>query len=352
MPPDGSFMRIATYGRGIWELPQIEFVGAVLTDDKRSCDHDGVLDNGEKGSLRITLKNQGREVENVAVTVTSSNPAVTFPHGNTIQFPGMERNGSGTGSITVALQGAAPVDSTDFNISISAPEIGLTSGFNVVSTHRLNYDEAPAASTTETVEGSVSGWTVTGGAPESPNINSWQRRALSPLNHVWWGPDNNGQIDDVRGSLPDEQSLISPAMHVGTDPLTLSFRHRFSFENGGWDGGVIEISTDDGVSWADIGTAAYNGSTNASTLSPLGTNRKAFVNRMLGWPDFTSVNLNLGTAFAGKDIKIRFRIGADDSTGAPGWDVDDISVGGITNKPFTALVPNACTVKPGDRDDD
>ena len=26
MPPDGSFMRIATYGRGIWELSQIELV--------------------------------------------------------------------------------------------------------------------------------------------------------------------------------------------------------------------------------------------------------------------------------------------------------------------------------------
>ncbi|MBZ5525774.1 MAG: hypothetical protein LAP21_26430 [Acidobacteriia bacterium] len=352
MPPDGSFIRIATYGRGIWELPQIDFVGAMLTDDKRSCDHDGVLDNGETGSLKITLKNQGRDVEHVAVTVTSSNPAVTFPRGNSIQFPGMERNGTRTASITVALKGAAPVDSTDFHITISAPELGLPGGLNFVSTHRINYDEQPSASTTESVEGSGSGWTIAGGATESPNVNSWQRRALSPLDHVWSGPDNNGQIDDLKGSLPDEQSLISPSMHVGTDPFTLSFRHRFSFENGGWDGGAIEISTDDGASWADIGTAAYNGSTNGSTSSPLGTNRRAFVNRMVGWPDFANVSLNLGTAFAGQDVRIRFRIGADDSTGAPGWDVDDIAVGGITNKPFSALVPNACTVKPGDRDDD
>jgi photosystem II stability/assembly factor-like uncharacterized protein len=352
MPPDGSFMRIATYGRGIWELPQIEFVRAVLTDDKRSCDHDGVLDSGETGSLRITLKNQGREVEHISLTVTSSNPAVTFPRGNTVQFPGLERNGSGTGSIRVALTGTAPVDSTDFHITINAPDLGLPSGLNIVSTHRLNYDERPAASTTETVEGSSLGWTIAGNGTEPPNVNSWQRRALSPLNHVWWGPDNNGQIDDVKGSLPDEQSLISPSMHVGTDPLTISFRHRFSFENGGWDGGVIEISSDNGGTWSDIGNPAYNGSTNAITTTPLGTNRRAFVNRMVGWPDFANVSLNLGTAFAGNDVKIRFRIGADDSTGAPGWDVDDISVGGITNQPFSALVPNACTVKPGDRDDD
>ena len=59
MPPDGSFMRIATYGRGIWELPQIELVSATLADDGASCDRDGVLDNGETGQLTITLMNQG-----------------------------------------------------------------------------------------------------------------------------------------------------------------------------------------------------------------------------------------------------------------------------------------------------
>ncbi len=36
MPPDGGFIRIATYGRGIWELPQLELVSAELTDDVTS----------------------------------------------------------------------------------------------------------------------------------------------------------------------------------------------------------------------------------------------------------------------------------------------------------------------------
>ena len=33
MPPDGGFMRIATYGRGIWELSQIELVDTTLADE-------------------------------------------------------------------------------------------------------------------------------------------------------------------------------------------------------------------------------------------------------------------------------------------------------------------------------
>jgi hypothetical protein len=144
-------------------------------------------------------------------------------------------------------------------------------------------------------------------------------------------------------------------LRVGTDPLTISFSHRFSFESGGWDGGVIEVSTDNGATWTDVGTGAYNGVTNTLTASPIGASRPAFVNRSTNWPNFAGASLNLGTAFANKDIKLRFRIGADESTGAPGWDIDDISVTGLTNTPFTSLVPNVCTVKPhgqGGHDDD
>ena len=197
------------------------------------------------------------------------------------------------------------------------------------------------ASATESVESANNGWTIAGGATTSPNIAAWQRRALSPTEHVWWGPDNNGQRDGERADGPDEQTLVSPTMHVGTGPLVISFRHRFSFENGGWDGGVVEISTDNGGSWSDIGASAYNGSTNAFTTAPIGVNRPAFVNRMVGWPNFAAVTLNLGGAYANQAVKIRFRIGADESVGAPGWEIDDIGVSGITDTPFTALVPKA-----------
>jgi hypothetical protein len=63
------------------------------------------------------------------------------------------------------------------------------------------------------------------------------------------------------------------------------------------------------------------------------------------WPAYTTVTLNPVAGYSNQDVLVRFRVGADDSTGAPGWDIDDITVTGITNTPFTALVPNAgvCT---------
>jgi len=353
MPPDGGFMRIATYGRGIWELPQLELVSAALSDDGRSCDGDGVVDNGETGDLTVTLKNQGgNNVDHVTLTLTSSNPHVTFPNGNVAHFPPVQKYGESTGSIRVAVDGASGLESTDFQIGIEAPELGLPGALTVVSTHRVNYDEQLAASATESVESPNTGWTATGDATTSPNIAAWQRRALSPTQHVWWGPDNNGQTDGVKADAPDEQALVSPAMHVGTGPLVISFDHRFAFEStvtGGvrfnWDGGVIEISTNGGGTWTDIGASAYNGSTATLTDAPIGAGRPAFINRSTGWPDFSTVTLNLGTAYQNQDVKLRFRIGADSSTGNPGWDIDNVSVSGITNTPFTALAPEAsvCT---------
>jgi hypothetical protein len=345
MPPDGSFMRIATYGRGIWELSQIELVNTTLTDDGTSCDRDGVLDNGETGTLSLTFANQGpNNLNQIELSVSSSNPHVTFPNGNTVRFPPLQKQGESTGSVRVALNGATGLESTEFAIAIVAPELELPSGLNVTATHRVNYNEVLAASATESVESSNTSWTTAGSAPSLPNVNSWQRRALSATEHVWWGPDNNGQLDDQKPFAPDEQVLVSPTLNVGTAPLTISFRHRFSFENGGWDGGVIEVSNDGGT-WVDIGGGAYNGTTRADTNAPIGRNRPAFVNRMTNWPNFATVSLNLGTTFANQNVRVRFRIGADESTGAPGWEIDDIAIGGLTNTPFTGQVANvvACT---------
>jgi hypothetical protein len=351
MPPDGSFTRIATYGRGIWELPQLELVSAELSDDWRSCDRDGVLDNGESGRLTVTLKNQGpNTVNRVTLKITSSNPHVTFPDGNVLDFRPVQRLRESTDSIRVALNDAVGVESTDFKIVISAPELGLPSGLNVVSTQRLNYDERPGASATESVEADGTNWTVVGDPTTSPNINAWQRRALSPVSHLWWGPDNNGQADGEKTDSPDEQSIVSPTLHVGAGPLTLSFQHRFAFEGGNWDGGVVEISTDGGTSWSHLGDGVagfYNGTTNAGTAAPIGTLRPAFVLRSAGWPSLVPVALNLGTTYANQDVRIRFRVGADESTGAPGWEIDDISLVGLTGTPFAALVgePSTCRAR-------
>jgi len=341
MPPDGGYLRIATYGRGVWEIPQLEYVSAIVSDDGTSCDHDGVLDEGETGHLTITLHNQGSNtLSNTTATVTSSNPHVTFPGGNSVTFPPAAGYSDTVAALAVALNGSSGVETTDFTISFTDANLSVASPLSAVSTQRLNYDEVPNGTSTETFESFINLWTASGTATVIPNIQNWRRVQIAPLQHVWNGPDNNGLTSDTTG-VGTDNSLISPSMHVGTGALSIAFSHRYSFESGSADGGVVEISTDGGSSWTDIGAAAYTG---ALVVEPDHSNplegRAAFVNRSATWPSFIVTTLNLGTTYANQDIHIRFRVGADSSMGAPGWDIDNIAITGLTVNPFIAINPH------------
>ncbi len=107
---------------------------------------------------------------------------------------------------------------------------------------------------------------------------------------------------------------------------TLSFKHAFNTEDG-WDGGVVEISTNGGASWSDLGSrmisGKYNGSMGTGSNNPIG-GRAAFTGLSSGFLQ-TQVNLS---SYAGQTVQIRFRFGSDDNS-APtggGWWVDDVVI--------------------------
>lgn len=121
------------------------------------------------------------------------------------------------------------------------------------------------------------------------------------------------------------QYTINP--NTVSNYTTLSFWHKYNTE-AGWDGGVVEISTNNGASWSDVGAArflknGYNGS--LGTGSNL-AGRAAFTGTSEA-PGFIESVVNL-SSFAGQNIRIRFRFASDNNTGPPsgtaGWWVDDI----------------------------
>ena len=59
------------------------------------------------------------------------------------------------------------------------------------------------------------------------------------------------------------------------------------------------------------------------------------------WPSLETVTVNLGTAYAGKTVLVRFIIATDTGGAGPGWEIDDIAFNNITNTPFDALVAHA-----------
>ncbi len=332
MPPDGSFLRIATYGRGFWELPSLTYVSSTLVDDVSSCNHDGWLGNGETGTLSITLHNDSSATLNsISATITSTNPAISFPGGNTVSFPSAGPNSDANASITVSLNGAVGIQQADFTIAYTDPTLGLPAPVTALASYRVNAREIPNSSANDDFEANNSAWTVTGDAEYLPDILNWKRVQINPLQHRWLEVDSN---------LNTNQSLISPVLQVGNGNFSFSFEHRFSFEPF-VDGMVLEISTDGGASWTDIGASAVPGYTATLALGRGNVleGRRAYTFRSTNYPaSFIPVTVNLGTTYAGQNVRIRYRVGTDYSNYAPGVELQNFTTTGLANTPFPSLV--------------
>lgn len=106
-----------------------------------------------------------------------------------------------------------------------------------------------------------------------------------------------------------------------------TFWHTYNFE-AGCDGGVIEISTNGGSSFSDLGanitSGGYSNGLTCSTNPIVG--RQAWTGGSLGSMNQTIVDLS---SYTGQSVIIRFRLVADDGTGGGGWYIDDVAVQGI-----------------------
>ncbi|HWT00633.1 MAG TPA: M36 family metallopeptidase [Pyrinomonadaceae bacterium] len=311
----------------------LSFVSASFDDNIVSCDNDDYLDNNEKGTLSVTLKNiGGQTLSNTIATVTSSNAGVNFPDGNVINFGPSDPFGTVTGTVAVEGKNLSGMQATDYTITFS--DTGSASGLTGTAHHyaKLNVDEAPTSSKNEDFESHAPVWTK-GFNATFGNFAPWT------LTNV--GPDYVFHADNFAAA--SDQYLISPALNVSaTGNFVISFSHRHSFEAPNWDGGRLEITTNGGTNWTPIGTAPtfYNGTLINNSGNPL-QNQQAFIGQSAGYPAFTTATLDLGTTYQGQTVQIRFRAASDGAAGAPGWDVASVNFTGIDNTPFTTLVAEA-----------
>ncbi len=109
---------------------------------------------------------------------------------------------------------------------------------------------------------------------------------------------------------------------LGAAPPILSFWHSYNTE-GGWDGGIVEISTNNGGSWQDLGPYmtenGYNSGLGLGSGNPLG-GRSAFSGNSNGFIR-TTVSL---LPFANQNALFRFSFSSDDNTAEFGWYLDDL----------------------------
>jgi len=157
------------------------------------------------------------------------------------------------------------------------------------------------------------------------------------------------------GSDPDfvsDNKLPTPAGIAIPANAWMYFDHAFEFEweittGGGYDGGVLEYSTNNGGSWNDAGALIvlgqlYNGPIYSQFGNPLG-GRGAFIRSSYG---YTASLVDLST-LAGQTAKFRFRTGSDEIFDSLGWFVDDVAIYTCVPDTFTdnPLVADATPAK-------
>ena len=126
-------------------------------------------------------------------------------------------------------------------------------------------------------------------------------------------------------------ALVSPPIQLAAGAPRLDFRHRARFEldvsefpDGFhyWDSGVLEISDNDGLTWqALVPEGGYPGLVTSNMASPFAPDTPCFVDTA----DWDPVGADL-SAFANRQIRLRFRFGADQYVVAEGWRLDDVVV--------------------------
>lgn len=144
-------------------------------------------------------------------------------------------------------------------------------------------------------------------------------------------------------TVNDQLLATTNSMALPATPLILTFWGYINSESA-WDGGVVEISTNGGTNWSDLGTymtsGKYNGTLGTSS-SPL-SGRSAFTGNSGG---FVKTTINLAS-FAGQaNVKFRFRFGSDASVAAVGWYVDDILLQDVPHVDMRSSLFNASSVR-------
>jgi serine protease AprX len=150
---------------------------------------------------------------------------------------------------------------------------------------------------------------------------------------------NAAFIDDP--AVVSDKRLHSRSIFLPPAPLSLTFRHNFNLEasgedpNLGFDGAVLELSTDGGNTFQDILAAGgtfviggYNRTISADRGSPI-AGRQAWSGNSEGFVT-TVVNLPI---FLPLNSRLRWRMASDTTGSNEGWRVDTVDIFGCVNKP-------------------
>jgi photosystem II stability/assembly factor-like uncharacterized protein len=332
------YLRVATHGRGIWEigipgrqLAVMRDAGTTLTAE--SClPGNGVIDAGEDVTVSFAVTNiagAGAATDNLVVTLLPTG-GVTFPTGP------VNYGVIGLGA-TVARDfrfsnnmGCGDTITLTFHLQDGAIDLG-----NFTRKFTLGVLQTGAPTYTENFDGVTApalpaGWT-TAKTPATGTPPLWVTNTTlrDTLPNSAFGAGS---------TTPGETSLTSPVIAIPTAPpagghagAQLAFKNSYNTE-AGFDGGVLEISINGGA-FQDIVSAGgefvaggYNGNVDPTTTL---AGRPGWTGNSSG---FISTLVNLPPAALGQNARFKWRVAFDNGTSPTGGGlrIDTLSLYTVT----------------------
>jgi extracellular elastinolytic metalloproteinase len=220
--------------------------------------------------------------------------------------------------------------------TVSFSPVNMTKNTTQTFTFQATVDagsyNSPTVFINDDVETGAYTWTFTNSG--GTQFVSSTAQSASPT-QSWFG---------VNVTTTKDYALVSGSIALTGSNIYLTFNHLYDTE-AGWDGGVVEISTNGGTSWNDLGnyiiSNGYN--SNIGPGSPL-DGRKAFSGFSGG---FVSTQIDL-SSFSGQTVMIRFRMTSDGSVAETGWYIDDIQFASVAAIVNTGIVKQGTTLLDND----
>ena len=195
------------------------------------------------------------------------------------------------------------------NQTVAWPAISLAAGESATRTvvAKVRGDISEVDPTfTDDLESGTTNWQVTNnGGTATWNYQSTRSNSASNAFHA-------------PGVAPDSYTNLTNTTAFGlTETSELIFHHYYDLESR-WDAGVVEISTNNGANWTDLGNKIIQNGYTGTTFYGF----DGFYGESTTWVE-TKIDLS---DYANQKVLIRFQMRYDFSVFEEGWFIDDITV--------------------------
>jgi carboxypeptidase T len=267
----------------------------------------GFLDRGENFTLATRWKNRGLgEATNISVTISSSNSFVEFPS------PSIQTTMASQAEQLLSFAGVVnphAVTGVSFQVYLTTTD---AQGFLKHDTLTL-FLGTPTVVFADSASNGTGNWTTGQGWGVTAN-------AHTPPYAFTDSPSGN-YSNNANNSL----TLNSQLNLNGFNHAQLRFWAKWAIEPS-WDFAMVEISTNNGTTWATLRSKLSHSGSGRSTPQTTGTWGYESYTPGLTWVE-QDVDLS---SYVNRQIKLRFRVAADVADNRDGLYVDDIRLYGFT----------------------